>query len=79
MSFFFSCFVSLGSRRGGPLQSVRESNTGWCCPQALDRTTREHPHLLGSEAMSKRDCPATAAQVQTLQMTALPLGASKHL
>lgn len=63
-AFFTLCaFCFLGSRWGGPVQSIRESNAGWCGPQALDRTTREHPNMLGSEALSKRDSPASVARV----------------
>lgn len=65
-------FLSPGSRRGCPLWSVWVSDAGWCLPQALDRTAWEHPHVFSPEAVSKRDCPATDAQVQTLQMTSPP-------
>lgn len=72
-------FFSPGSRRGCPLWSVRVSDAGWCLPQALDRTAWEHPHVFSPEAVSKRDCPATDAQVQTLQMTSAPnTAASRH-
>lgn len=62
------CFVQVslcfpGSGRGCPLQPVGLSEAGWRGPQAVDRGAGEHPHLPGLEAVSKRFCPAAAAQV----------------
>ncbi|XP_037304673.1 putative peptidyl-tRNA hydrolase PTRHD1 isoform X1 [Pungitius pungitius] len=62
--------LAVGCRRSCPLRPVREPHAGRCGPQAVDRTTGERPHLLGSEAVSEGDSPAAAAQVQTLQMKA---------